>query len=327
MNAANRHQRQRLTRLWKTTIGVIFLMLSLLLNAQTPPAQSSDKEGMTTGPPQSKPAISKKPPQAKTQVEFDAYQKIAQATDPKQKMELADKFVADFPDSELKGVAYQQGLVGAQMNNDYEKAVDYARKVLKESPDHVLALLILASWIPERTVENDPQRDAKLAEATEAAKKLLEAVSTLQKPTGTSEDQWRSEMNELNARPHAALGFISLQKKDYATSQQEYEKAVSYLPNEATFFYRLGLAYTYEKKYDQAAWYLARSVSLKGVSEKPARDALDSLFKAYGEDPVKAGVSDLTKMAGDQPKMPEGFSFMKFMETKLNAKSSAASGN
>jgi tetratricopeptide (TPR) repeat protein len=308
----------------KKSCGIIAITLVLvvptLVNGQAPPPSSADKGGSPAPAAQTKTPPPRKQPQAKTQVEYDAYQKIEAAADPKLKMDLVDKFVTDFPDSELRGAAYQQGLRGAQMTNDYEKALDYSRKTLQLYADDVLSLLVLSSWIPERVTENDPQREAKLTEATVAAKKLLEVVPTLQKPAGQTDEQWNTQLKELNGRSHASLGFIELLKKDYPGAEEEFEKAISQMPAEPTFCYRLGLAYTYEKKYDAAAWNLARSVALKGVSEKPAKDALESLFKAYGEDPAKAGEEDLVKLAGSQEKMPDDFSFVKFMESKLNPK-------
>jgi tetratricopeptide (TPR) repeat protein len=299
------------------TLGLIF---PSLVKGQAPTPPAGEKSGSPAPASQPKTPPPKKQPQAKTQVEYDSYQKIGATEDPKLKMELVDKFVTDFPDSELKGAAYQQGLRGAQMANDYEKALDYSRKTLQFYPDDVLSLLVLSSWIPERVTDNDPRRDAKLTEASEAAKKLLEVVPNLQKPPGQTDDQWNTQLKELNGRGHASLGFIELLKKNYPGSEEEFEKAISQVSAEPTFYYRLGLAYTYEKKYDAAAWNLAHSVALKGVSEKPAKDALESLFKAYQEDPAKAGEEDLIKLAGSQQKMPDDFSFVKFMESKLTPK-------
>jgi tetratricopeptide (TPR) repeat protein len=293
------------------------LLMPLLMMGQDPPVPSSTKSPSSPTTPQAQPSPARKPPQAKTQVEYDFYQKIVVATDPKEKMQSVDKFVTDFPDSELRGVAYQQGLRGAQMSNDYEKALEYSRKALQFYPDDILSLLILSTWIPERTIESDPLRDAKLSEAANSANKLLEVVANLKKPEGEAEDQWNLQNKELNGRPHAALGFIALQKKEYAAAETEYEKAINFMPADPTLYYRLGLAYTYEKKYDSAAWNLAKAVSLKGISEKPAKDALDALFKAYGEDPAKAGEEDLIKLAASQEKIPADFSFVKFMEAKL----------
>jgi tetratricopeptide (TPR) repeat protein len=293
-------------------------IIPLGLLAQSTPPSTPQK----TGAPATE---ASKPTQAKTQVEYDAYQIIVATADPKEKMQLVDRFVVDFPGSELQGAAYQQALMSAQASNDYEKAIEYSRKSVQVNPGDVLALLIVSTWMPERTTDNDPQRDAKFSEAATAAHKLLEVVQTIEKPETQTEDQWKAQLKELNGRPHAALGLIALLKKDYPGAQEEFEKAVSFIPNEPTFYYRLGLAYTYQKKYDVAAWDLAHSVALKGASEKPARDALEALFKAYDEDPAKAGEEDLIKMAGAQEKMPADFSFVTFMESKLNVKPPAES--
>ncbi|MDD5544429.1 MAG: hypothetical protein PHX83_14785 [Acidobacteriia bacterium] len=155
---------------------------------------ASQQQPPTTPPPQ--PTETKKPkraPQAKTQIEYDAYQAIDAEKDPSKKMALVDKFAVDFPDSELRVPAFALALESAQQISNYEKTIDYARKIVQLQPDHVLSLLILASWLPERTTENDPQRDAKLKEAADAAGQLIKLVPTLDKPDNATADQWATQ--------------------------------------------------------------------------------------------------------------------------------------
>ena len=49
-------------------------------------------------------AQGKRPPQAKTQPEFEAYKAAAALTDPAAQEKAADDFSAKFPDSELRAV-------------------------------------------------------------------------------------------------------------------------------------------------------------------------------------------------------------------------------
>ena len=47
------------------------------------------------------------------------------------------------------------------------------------------------------------------------------------KPSGATAAQWVRQKADLPARVHAALGLIHFNRKDYASSIEEYEKATS----------------------------------------------------------------------------------------------------
>ena len=90
----------------RAAILVVLLGLGTLALAQsqTPPAQA----GATapTPPPQ----VGKRPPQAKTQAEFDAYKVAAANTDPAAMEKAADDFATKFPDSELRILLYRNAM-------------------------------------------------------------------------------------------------------------------------------------------------------------------------------------------------------------------------
>ena len=84
---------------------VVILALATFVSAQTqtPPAQAGT--AATTPPPQGK-----RPPQAKTQPEFDAYKVAAANTDGAALEKAADDFAAKFPDSELRILLYRTAM-------------------------------------------------------------------------------------------------------------------------------------------------------------------------------------------------------------------------
>jgi hypothetical protein len=59
------------------------------------------------GQTESKPQTEQKQPQAKTKAEYDAYLAMYNEQDPNKKVELASKFLTDFPDTEFKPYIYQ----------------------------------------------------------------------------------------------------------------------------------------------------------------------------------------------------------------------------
>src|SRR5216683_2986312 len=93
-----------------------------------PPAPQNTQAGQPAG--QAAPApTGKRPPQAKTQPEFDAYKAAAALTDPAAQEKAADDFAAKFADSELRAVLYKSAMHGYQQANNADKMMDMWRSV------------------------------------------------------------------------------------------------------------------------------------------------------------------------------------------------------
>src|SRR5260370_37640901 len=69
-------------------------------------AQAGQQPGQATAP------QGKRPPQAQTHPEFDAYKVAAALTDPVAQEKAADDLAAQFPDSELRSVLYKSATHG-----------------------------------------------------------------------------------------------------------------------------------------------------------------------------------------------------------------------
>src|SRR5881409_4447599 len=77
----------------------------------------------------------KRPPQAKTQPEFDAYKAaMANTSDPAALEKAADDFATKFPDSELRPVLYKAVMHAYQQANDADKMMAMSRKILSYDP-------------------------------------------------------------------------------------------------------------------------------------------------------------------------------------------------
>ena len=90
--------------------AVILALSSITLcavaqNTGTPAQQTPPAAGQAA-PAQGAAAPAKRPPQAKTQPEFDAYNVAAKNTDPAAFEKAADDFATKFPDSELRALLY-----------------------------------------------------------------------------------------------------------------------------------------------------------------------------------------------------------------------------
>src|SRR6202142_596306 len=126
--------------------------------AQGTPAQTTPASGAAA-----QPAV-KRPPQAKTQPEFDAYKVAAAATDAAALEKAADDFATKFPDSELRILLYKTDMHLYQNANNAEKTESVGRKVLALDPDDPDCLTTVAEVIAERTRDTDLDKDQRYAD-------------------------------------------------------------------------------------------------------------------------------------------------------------------
>ncbi len=302
---------------------------------------------------QAAPAGQARQPQARTQPEYNAYLALYNEQAPQKKAELGEKFLTDFKDSDfvpnayrmiiaaytktqtwpkvmdaadraaafpgadaaLKGYAYGSAMLAAQNGNNFEKMVEYGKKVLGIDPNDPNALLTLSQMIPERLPTDEAGKKTALDEAAGYASK---AQTVVQQIAGLNPQQ----KAELEGQIHSTFGFINLNRQDYPKAVSEYELALKNAPKDAVAHYRLGLAYQYlassaskeliaavqaeneakkaradqptldelaaksqgiqddiRKKMDRSMEELATAVALGGVVGQPARDALTKLWQ------------------------------------------------
>jgi len=257
-----------------------------------------------------------KTPQAKTQQEFDAYKKFQAETDLAKKAAAGEQFIKDYPDSELTGpyvcphlvqiyeqlnnfskaveygeralksdlpketglFIYQGIVVGYQQLNNYEKTVEWGEKFLTADPNNTFALYILSSVIPEGIKDEDFDRQSKLDRTSDYAKRLLLILSNAPRPAQLTDEQWKQQKVQLEGGSYAALGFVALHQKNYDEAVKQYKHSTDIYPKDPIAFYRLGLAYSFNKKNDEAIRALATSVAMSGPPQ--AKSYLDQIYKA-----------------------------------------------
>src|SRR5580658_5173935 len=197
-------------------IVVAMLGVSVWSFAQDKPATPSSQPapaGQAAAP------AGKRPPQAKTQPEFDAYKAAAALTDPAAQEKAADDFAAKFPDSELRAVLYKGAMHGYQSSNNGEKMMDMANKVLKYDPDDPEALLGVAQVLAERTRDTELDKDQKLVEAKKYAE-LLQVTAYTDIPTaGAPPDRLEAYKGFLRSEAYAVLGTIAFNQKAWPEAE------------------------------------------------------------------------------------------------------------
>src|SRR6266566_4527814 len=113
--------------------------------SQSGAAQQSQGQQPGAAQPGAAPATpqGKRPPQAKTDAEFAAFNTaIANTNDPAAVEKAADDFAAKYPDSELRGLLYEAAMQSYQRANNADKMMEMGRKVLKLDPVVVLRLAL-----------------------------------------------------------------------------------------------------------------------------------------------------------------------------------------
>jgi tetratricopeptide (TPR) repeat protein len=223
---------------------------------QKPPAQSGaqaapgQQPAAPTPPPPQQPAGSKRPPQAKNQDEFKAFQEANSKTTPADTETAADAFAQKYPDSELRVLLYRKALYDFQNANQADKAIEMGRKMIALDPSNPEALVMTATFLAERTRDTDLDRDERLGEATRDATKALQTVDTdIMLPATMTEEQATGVKNQMKGMAYAALGTAAIAKKDYADAEKNLKQASQLYAGDPLVWLRLAYSLDQQKKY------------------------------------------------------------------------------
>jgi len=269
-------------------------------------------------------------PQAKTRQEYDAYMAAYNEPNPQKKAELAEKFLAEFKDSEfrrdahllllkayvgskncpktmelsdryaaLAGVAndskvnfYIEALNCAQDSGDMTKIENYADKILALDANDLNAQLVLATTLPERLPTDETQKQAKMKKAEDLANKAIAGIKAL----GNAVPE--AQKNELLGQLHASLGLIHLTRQAYEPAVDAYQESTTLAPKDWVARYRFGLAYRYQMPDASTAYKDAFDAAENARKANADRVLIDELIAKY--EGLGAVIRDLRDKAIDQ---------------------------
>ena len=238
----------------QAAVIVVLLAGASLVFAQQP-SQANTQSGTSPQGTAQAPA-GKRPPQAKTQPEFDAYQAaIKNANDPAAMEKSSDDFAAKFPESELRVLLYRATMHGYQNINNAEKMAAMAEKVLTIDPDDPEALVGAAEVIAERTRDTDLDKDQRLAEAQKDAQRALQTIDTdVAIPAGTPQDRIDAYKGFLRSSAYSILGTIAFNQKNYPEAESQFRKSIDVFPSQPdpVVVLRLAIALDNQGKYPDA---------------------------------------------------------------------------
>ena len=299
---------RKTTAYWSFTLLAGLLVMASVAHAAVgvPSIESRVFARQLNAPPQAA-----KAPSWKSRDEYDAYMAMANEKDPNKRLQLAEAFLTKYANSDFKEGALVTEMQTYRLQNQTDKAIDAAHKVLQANPDNPDALDYLCFVFPFVYKGDAPDHDAKLSEAETEAKHGLEVVQKLQKPANVPEDQFNQAVKSLRDVFNGTIGFVDLQRKDYPGAITAYKAATEDNPSDEYSFFRMGLAYLYSNPhdYDNGIWYLARAVALAQTANDTNAAEFEKYLKQtyvgyHGND---QGLQDIETQAKGSPNPPSGF--------------------
>jgi tetratricopeptide (TPR) repeat protein len=271
-------------------LGMLAVAAFVAAQQQQTPAQQKPPAGAQSatqqGPAAAAPAVGKRPPQAKTQPEYEAYNAAVVNKDPAALEKAADDFAAKFPDSELRGLLYKAAMRGYQNVNNGDKMAEMAQKLLKLDPDDPEALIASAEVMAERTRATDLDKDQRFEQATKYAQHALETIDTdVPIPAGIPQTQIDAYKALLRSTAFSVLGTIQYDQEKYAEAEGYFHKSIDAYPSQPdpVVVLRLALALDKQGKYPDALKEANRAVELTqegttaGTTARHERDRLMQL--------------------------------------------------
>ena len=268
----------------RAAIVIALLGVSLWAVAQDKPAAQNPPAGQTSG--QAAAPAGKRPPQAKTQPEFEAYKAAMAQTDPAALEKAADDFATKFPESELRPLLYTATMQRYQQANNGEKMLEMGRKVLSIDPDDPGALVGVAQALAEQTRDTDLDKDQKIAEAKKDAERCLVTVDTDVPTSGYPPEKLAAFKNFLRSEAYVVLGTLAFKASSWADAETNLKKSIEALPEQPDTIavFRLAVALDMQNKIPEALKYANQAVELTkdhpdSGAGKAARDEQDRLTK------------------------------------------------
>ena len=267
----------------------VTLGISVWTFGQSKPAAQTPPAGQAAAP------AGKRPPQAKTQPEFDAYKAAVAITDPAAQEKAADDFATKFPDSELRPLLYKAVLHSYQQANNADKMMAMSQKVLSFDPDDPEALLGVAQVLAERTHDTDLDKDQRIAEARKDAQRALVTAETDIPSAGAPAEQLNAFKAFLRSEAYAILGTLDFNAKAWADAEGNLRKSIDAFPQQVdpVAVFRLSVALDMQNKYPEALKYANQAVDLTkpgtgaGDAARKEKDRLIQLIGGISDTPAK----------------------------------------
>jgi tetratricopeptide (TPR) repeat protein len=139
---------------------------------------------------------------AASQAETQAFQEIQSELDSDKQIQLVNDFEKKYPDSKGLPFAYLVAAEAYRQKGDVERVVEYGEKSIKLKDDNPVALLLVASVLPEPQSlrGNGLDKEKKLSEAEEYANRAIKLIDQIPKLANLTDEQFqKGPTGELGA--------------------------------------------------------------------------------------------------------------------------------
>lgn len=307
-------------------LGVTVVAVALANTAQpaqaqpTQPAQgetAAPAEGQTAAPaaqgqPAAGPAQSAQPV-IKDPAEYNAYVAAVQQKDATAKISGMEAFLTQYPNSVMKNQALEVLMQTYQQNNNVDKALATAVKLLAVDPCHVPALTLLTYVDRARSQSgSDPNGKQEASDAEKYGQAGLDCLPKFNKPEGASDADFAKMKAQMAENFEAGIGWGALQGNDKAKAAQHLKNAVEANPPDSqkdlTLLYPLALAYLGQTPpdYQNGIWYAARAAAVAPGANQAAIEkyARQQYVKYHQGDDGWDTVINAAKAGGPQVPIP-----------------------
>ena len=196
--------------------------------------------------------------------------------------ELHEEFYAAAPDG-----AKLQKLADLYLRmNNYDKYLEYAKKILAETSLDLLQGVITAEQVARVYLQKQD-----VAAASEMYAKLMDKYGD-KTPPDITEAQW----NPIRITAYGLLAQNAYTSKDYPKAQGLYEKLLKFDKQNGDAWYYIGMCVWQTQGAENAMDPFAKSVVLNKDTAATAKQRLEQIYKARNNDSLD-GLDDVLKKA------------------------------
>ena len=197
----------------------------------------------------------------------------ARTGSPATQIQLAEDFVAKYPQSHYLMGVYSQLTTAYYAEGQEDKMFVAGTKAIELNPDNVDVLALLAMAMPRRVKATTPDAQQQYQKAETYARHAIELIPNLTKPDTVDDATFEKAKNDKLSMAHSGLGLIDIQHQKYEDARTELTQAVhlSSTPDPVDY-YLLGNADVQASYYNDAvAAYEKCSASGPLVAQCKAR--------------------------------------------------------
>ena len=247
----------------------------------------------------------------KDRAEYDLYEAITKDTNPKTRLDKLQQWEKQYPQTDWSAERQTLFLTTYFALADAKNATEIAKQILAKDPKNFSALYIILTFT-QALAGTNPTPDV-LDQGEKAATALLANLDT--PPPNFTPDTWKAQRPQVEELAHTTLGWINMQRKNWAAAEAEFQKSLQVNPNSGQVDYYMGTSIASEKdikKMPTALFYFARAATYEGagaLSPAGRQQVMTYVQKAYksfhGSDD---GFNNLIAAVKSQPVPPSDFS-------------------